>query len=322
MPYEFEAPRIVRRIDLPRVGDLSAFEEARQSELEAEWEEEIIGPDDTRTLLKDTTPIPHRFICRLFTQIKGGVAWGTGLLISTRHVLTVAHNIIFQDKQNPGIVHEALRVKVWPAYNGALANPLNWTPFGADTVLRSRCSVPRDWPKGFSRENDYALITLNEELGQKKFRSLSNRPLGFWGDVLNGGMTRVETTSPAALAGQPLLVSGYPTDKCRTIPLSTVSTCGEAERASTQWRAGGKALAPGPGPTKLLRYDADTKEGMSGGPVWRLDTSTGTRSLVGIHAGKGTGPFNEAVCITDEVYTTLQSWGWAPAAPFVTKGRK
>jgi V8-like Glu-specific endopeptidase len=59
-------------------------------------EQEIFGDDD-RILVHDTTAVPFRFICHihcLFKNPSGGEpirTYGSGTLISDRHVLTAAH---------------------------------------------------------------------------------------------------------------------------------------------------------------------------------------------------------------------------------------
>ena len=313
MRYEFETARVVRRVELPRVGDRSAWEED-------EIDQEIFKPD-TRAMVKDTTTIPHRFICRLLVRTtdslkREGHIWGTGFLIGNRHVLTAAHNIIATDGSGKRL--NSLEIKVIPGCNHGLTNPLNWTPFGSLTVTGPDCRVPMDYQAAFNKPGypnavhrafDYGLITLREEIGQKKFGSLKGRPLGFWGDVATGGFTFLRETTTAEAAGKSIYVCGYPTDKCKTkqqrTPLVS-SDCEPVQRASTQWMSMGK-LQPASS-DRLIAYTADSFHGMSGGPVWHYD-SAGLRHCVGVHRGAGDG-LNEAVVITKEVLEQLRKWGW------------
>ena len=171
MRYEFESKRMGRRIEPPRIGDLSAFRAA------AEFEEEIYPPD-TRALVKDTTTIPHRFICRLLVSTldrmkRAGHQWGTGFLIGPKHILTAAHNIIATDGNTAGPERlTTTEIKIVPGCNHGLTNPLNWTPFGTLSVIVPDCRVPMDYLAGFNRPGfpndlhrqfDFGLITLGED---------------------------------------------------------------------------------------------------------------------------------------------------------------
>ena len=84
-------PTIMRH---PKLGYLHVYPPQRRARPQSEVESEVIGVADTRGFVKDTTPVPYRFICWLaltFIHPVTGAALtgrGTGTLISARHVLT------------------------------------------------------------------------------------------------------------------------------------------------------------------------------------------------------------------------------------------
>lgn len=301
--FEFENGQSARSAGPPRPGDDTAFRE---------FEAEIIDKDN-RTLVKDTTPIPYRFICRLYIQMaeqgkkasKRKQYVGTGILIGNRHVLTVAHNIV---RQENGVVLEAEKIKVAPGYNGALANPLNWTPFGTATVDRTDCYTEHQ-ANGFKDSSDYSLIVLKEDLGLKTPAALKGAPLGFWGDKKLGGLTVVRATTGEQAQGTSVILCGYQADKCRTISIGEVTECDEAGRGSTQWSSDGRISGCVGGSCKgmtVVMHDADACHGASGAPLWTIDPN-GIRALIALHRG-GENDSNYAVCLTEAVLTKVKYW--------------
>src|SRR5262249_47616961 len=118
-----------------------------------EQEEEIIGTRDDRTRIRKTTVIPYRWICFLEMDFPTMTGWGSGVLISPRHVLTCGHNLVDHDT---GTV--ALSIKVYPG-----CDRVSNRPFGFQTSTTWRTSD--EWRAGPDARFDYGLITLPNPIG-------------------------------------------------------------------------------------------------------------------------------------------------------------
>jgi V8-like Glu-specific endopeptidase len=169
-----------------------------------------------------------------------------------------------------------------------------------------------------NRQFDIALITLASPIGDAVF---GGRRLGWWGDTRGGGDTRQTVLATSKLNGTAANVSGYPADKCNGAQLrdehactgaaqhpASPTTCAPIDRGSTQWRSFATIRQPvAPGAPGMIRYEMDTEGGHSGSPVWLRWKST--RWLLGIHRGVDcTSGFNEAVRMTDALWTLIRSW--------------
>lgn len=303
-----------------------------------ELEDEIIGRGDSRSPVKDTTKMPYRWICQIIATVqdpamKGGAPTpfiGTGLLISPRHVLTAAHTVWFQ---KDGGVYRAKQVEVSPGRSRGSK------PFGTYRVTGAK--FPKEYaPVTAGSCYDYALLTLDESIGGKRFKAIGNEPLAYWGSGLKGHDTRLEYVEPAALRKKAVHVVGYAGDKCGFLPIVPFkpgdrcydgrSTPGDATlkqclknglAGSAQYGDKGRVLdMRSGGPAQYLIYDADTCGAQSGAPVWMQ--SGGKRYLVGIHTGafhqaKGTcadatagarGDANRAIRIDRTVLRNVMSW--------------
>jgi len=121
--------------------------------------------------------IPYRWVCRLEVydnDLRRVVGYGTGLLISDRHVLTSA-----------SVIHDFSRdrrrysVRVTPGYE------FGTEAFGSTTASRARVS-PRFSPETKDASADYGLLTLSRPLGSATYPSIGKAALGSWGGPSHG----------------------------------------------------------------------------------------------------------------------------------------
>ena len=294
---------------------------------QAEDAEVILGTDD-RVMVADTTPIAFRFVCcldLLFTHPTDPSLTvhlrGSGTLISDRHVLTAAHNIL---NTLPGLrTHgrrTAARVFAQPGRNGRVL------PFGESRSRTLRVSP--EWTAAPNREFDFGLITLEDAIGAVAQPTLGGAPLGFWSHPRLGGGTHFRPLEVTFLPGRPVNLDGYPADKCGTRPANRPATRAEiaactgtapgnarlTDVGSRQWRSFGNVVAASPAAApRLITYDLDSAAGHSGGPIWlRWERF---RNIVGIHTGGFRNPApppafiaNRGVRITNDMLRQIREW--------------
>jgi V8-like Glu-specific endopeptidase len=259
---------------------------------------EILPPDERR-YWGGTRAVPYRWICSLEVYRSnpkwgghGQARWllhgkGTGVLIGADCVLTAAHVLWREENGEPRRVD---RVVVSPARDGKTK------PFGSVDAADWRAASGWDARRP-QRRFDFALIRLKEAIGNKTFRTLNNRSLGWWGSASLGGGTSLKPLKPDWLKDRRVITTGYPGDKCGTRSLASQAAIQRCARdqpelwASTQWWAEGKVTAVRPA-VGLLHHTIDTHEGQSGSPVWYYwrDAKRGRsrRWLVGLHVAPGT----------------------------------
>ncbi|HZK04759.1 MAG TPA: trypsin-like peptidase domain-containing protein [Actinomycetaceae bacterium] len=267
---------------------------------------EVLHSPDGRTRIVDTTLVPWRWVCHLdITYLDPGERYaekkqaGTGVLIGPRHVLTAAHNLLSDDGRL-----KTQSIRVTPGRNGSRK------PFGTIDAASWK-THPRWVQKGKSnRDFDYALITLDDSIGTRKFSALQNRPLGYWSDPKWGAGSALGGLAVAQLDGITVNVAGYAGDK----PAGTLwSGKGTAKRATEV--AGGKLRNR----ERVVMHDVDTGKGQSGGPMWVWYSKSGRRNLVGVHvapaevlavdaSGNTRRTHNLAVRISDDVIKQLNAW--------------
>ena len=269
-----------------------------------EPEHEVLHTPDQRRQVTNTDAVPFRFICHLEMRAVDTIntmvtarSSATGVLVGPRHVLTTGHTLLSQQGR-----FKATRAVVSPGLNGSSS------PFGRveGTVFRTH----RNWSRNGQEDDDYdyGMIILKEAIGEKRFSSLGNKPLGWWGDATNGGGTRLERLDPAALNNVTVHVAGYPND----------------QPAGTMWMSSGHATPlrdPQGRITTMARrlpHDADTHASQSGSPVW-IGTENNPRFLIGLHhaaidlvlarpTGRQKQRSNVAIRVTREFLRQVAAW--------------
>jgi glutamyl endopeptidase len=269
-----------------------------------EPEREVLHSPDQRKQVNNTDAVPFRFICHLelravdttnTTVVARSIA--TGVLVGPRHVLTAGHTLLAQRGR-----FKVTDAWVSPGLNGSTR------PFGR--VEGASFRTHPDWFRNGKEDDDfdYGMIILKDAIGEKRFSSLGNKPLGWWGDPANGGGTRLERLDPAALNNVTVNVAGYPND----------------QPAGTMWMSTGQATPlrdPQGRITTMARrlpHNADTHKSQSGAPVW-IGTENNPRFLIGLHHAAidlvVTGPqgpqkrrSNVAIRVTREFLRQIAAW--------------
>lgn len=239
-------------------------------------EQEIIGTVDHRTPVPNTTLVPFRWICRIESKTQNGRSYGSGILIGPRHILTCAH--VIYPLQN---LYRTEEILVAPAQNSSDK------PFG-----RYRANgwvVHPQWMRGRQADCsfDYGLIRLRENIANKNFARLQNRPLGHWGSASNGHQSQFRPAQQT-LSGQIIRHAGYPGDKdteARRMYSSRGPVIGSATLTECGANFQGTIFRTVRAEARMLVHEADTHEAQSGGPLWTYDSNTQERLLVGLHQG-------------------------------------
>ncbi len=237
-------------------------------------EQEIIGKDDTRQKV-DATRIPFRWICSLKPRFRDPDSFdaidfdaGTGVLIDAQYVLTAAHNVYAEITGSKGTKDKrrALLVRVCPGRNGA-------TDFPFGEVEAADFRYLKAFEKDLDSRWDFALIKLKTAIGNQKFKSLNNQPLGWWGSKDWGAGTMIAALGRDYLQNKVVNVSGYPNDKNHEqhIAYDIVNNANPTVKGTKI--------------PELITYLVDTKLGQSGAPVWRYLPDSKTRYLVAVHHG-------------------------------------
>ncbi|MEM9091074.1 MAG: trypsin-like peptidase domain-containing protein [Cyanobacteria bacterium P01_F01_bin.53] len=232
--------------------------------------------------ISNTKDAPWRWVCSIYVSFPkkvypAGISrgnrsakdarFGTGVLISPRHVLTVAHNILGLDSRNRRI--EPSRIEISPGRNDAKFRP---NQFG--TYRHRRYFIPQKFSQRATSHQgapfDIALIELRSKPGNKK-------KLGWWGRESDSALRRVTGTFRAHLKTRQVCIAGYPYSK-DSEEFTEYST-----PAGLPYHDFGYVHSLYP---NMLTYCAWGESGMSGGPVWIENKSSGQRYLVGIHQGR------------------------------------
>jgi hypothetical protein len=259
-----------------------------------------LGRTLKRKAVRDTTTTPYRWICAIDAQFPPSQrmlpsAQGTGFLISPRHVLTSASNVVriqppFKESHpKNGIRIDAQKVTVTPALDGRPGLGRKRAPVGSIELQAPAWWIPDQYFTDLSLKWDIALLTLPQELP-----SLRGMPYGYWGDTRFAPRTTIRASTNESLSGKTLTTSGYTDGRCfDEVPPPTASnpypqttdpySIGK-RGTSLQWETFGRVQPGHPGPAEwgILWYDSASCYGMEGAPVW---ANTGDLQLVAIHGG-------------------------------------
>ena len=251
----------------PEWFDATADTEAPEQELDTKCTDSgvgIIGRDD-RQPVTNRHDVPFRWICQLWIRRRdsnGNVTdtGATGVLVSPRHVLTAAHAIKEdkKDDRNQWVSYEATQIRVVPARDGGDR------PFDTyDVKLPAQIAPGWTSRSAAGSEHDYALLTLSTAAGDKTFASLGNQKLCYWGSAACPQATAVRQ-DPKSLAGATGITAGYPNDRGGAETLFT-----------TSGQLGGVVRT-----RRFMNFAADACQGQSGSPVWVI--AGGEYRLVGL----------------------------------------
>lgn len=232
----------------------------------------VIGNDD-RTRVKNTFQIPYQWIVRVALR-KGGkeVDYGTGFLVSDRHVLTAAH-----------VIEKA--AKDSSMYDISVKIAFNWDTDLGEFVGKNPRIATQYKTMSSASPYDYGLLTLSGSPGAKKLSKLKNRVLGHFARG---------SVSAQNIQGATGHTAGYPTEKDRL--------------ARKMWEASGRLRFTGDRPldaAPFLNYSGDTTKGQSGSPVWIQDS--GGMQLIGMAIVAGERS-NTVLRLTDAVWTQIDAW--------------
>lgn len=279
-------------------------------------EEEIIGPDDTRSRITNLISPPYRWICSIKTTFFSATtsntsitAEGTGLLIGDRFILTAAHILHYHFPGHGTLT--AKRVLVYPGRNGASRT------FGVYGYESFR--YLNKWKNSLDSRFDFAIIKLKRAPGTRNFPSKTGRrPLGWWGNPSLGYGTIIKGGGKHIFANRKINLSGYPSKEPGT-GKNIVSS-------PTQWISFDylHQITPryrGKSANEMISYKNDATKSQSGSPIWTYDNHTGERNLVAIHhgvcksgwngcyrPGSSQESYNLGVHISTSVRNQIQQW--------------
>lgn len=234
---------------------------------------------DNREQVMNTMLAPWRMNAYLEVRdLTGNLYVGrcSGWFIGPHTVITNAH-CIYNPEKYTWTGHYAKRIRVFPGKNGDSVAPYGYQD---STVFKVNPAwIPLAEIKSPESEAaDYAAIILpNDDLGN----IVGFYRYGYFNDAFLMNRSNIH-------------LSGYP---------------GDVSPPRTQWVSTGSPFTISP---NLLGYPLYTYEGSSGSPVWYDDPSYGP-VVVAIHGYGDNQSINIGVRITQNVATTLQSWGAAYA---------
>lgn len=238
---------------------------------------------------------PFSAVCRIEVRTaKGDISGGSGVLISRYHVLTCAHVLYAREDPNPRKVtvlpnHDGKDDKRKPIEANAWAVKPGWS-----------------WSECRTADNDLAIIRLARKSDADFFS--------------------VQNFNPAIIGNGPITLAGYPSffpkDKAYFMYRSQGEVLGgfgllccadawpkkfnppPAKRMDRDTRTD---FFPINDRMKLIGHKLETKDNMSGGPMWIMVNKTPV--LVALHAGViDEGVNKKAVLLNSSVRALINDW--------------
>ena len=294
------------------------------------------GKDDRRPVAFPAN-VPWRWICRIKVD---GLWAGTGVLISSRHVLTAGH-VVYGDKNDSGGFRynsKARSLSVSPAFDGHLLKRdrqfNEHAPFGIWPVDMSRIFMPPCYTHNqeisagppTNEDCDLAVLTLKTAIGTRKFTAKKTvlekgrrkhifrdfDPLGYWGiDDHN----RIEAYTPSISDTFRFFTGGYPGSHKGIMQ----HVSGEVDNSLISIRFNQRYKYTVDLFHNRFAHMADTTPGQSGSPVWRRESpNSEVRRMVGVITVAGE-TYNEGVALTPGFLQDIADW--APGT-FSYKGQR
>ena len=239
---------------------------------------------------------PFSAVCRIEVRTaKGGISTGSGVLISRHHVLTCAHVLYDREDPNPR------KVTVLPNHDGPDEKR---KPIPADGWV---VKPGWQWSQCRTGDDDLAIIRLTRKADAD-----------FW---------PVQPFNPSVIGSGPIMLAGYPAffpkDKALFMYRSQGEVLGgfrilccadawpkkfNAQQPDKQKdQVSRTKFLPIDDSMKLIGHKLDTKESMSGGPMWIMDNKKPV--LVALHAGDIDGGANKkAVLLNHSVRALINDW--------------
>ncbi|MBA3572705.1 MAG: hypothetical protein H0W34_12225 [Pyrinomonadaceae bacterium] len=184
-----------------------------------ELEQELSDQDR----VDDTRGTPWRWICSIRVDFPEQVirfandtpatsTFGTGLLVTPRHVLTSAH--LFHALEKRGghfFVVPPKEITVVPGRDDERVNPRPFRSYRGQLL-----GIPQKFRElAYRRASapfDYAALRLNKAVGDKTFLKLDKRRLGWWGKAYDYYMRPVAGNFRQDLEDRKVNVAGYPSE--------------------------------------------------------------------------------------------------------------
>lgn len=280
--------------------------------------------EDRRTPVFRTRLTPFRWICKLQVVAREGndrsYSEGSGILIGDRFVLTAAHVLMEAVRRRDGTVvqRDVSAVVVIPGLTAIRGQPGNQLPFGWTSGRRIRIhpGYRRVFLRGLRTPSaiDFGLVELEDPMGNRRFPSLNNRRLGWWGSRTDGDHTVIRPVGHKVLKKLRVNVAGYPGDKCRDQPRkgsiddAALNVCTASDRGSMQWWSFDRVQDAGDSDVAFQKMELShgLAPGTSGGAVWVRWQAR--RNLLGVVHACQPGADSSAVRLTNEVNRQLQTW--------------
>ncbi|MFX1569449.1 MAG: trypsin-like serine protease [Promethearchaeota archaeon] len=218
----------------------------------------IIGTDD-RVRVTSSTSYPWSTVVRLHITWGTYNTFATGALIDKNHVLTAGHCVYSHTHGG-----WADSIKVVPGEDNGNE------PYGYAWAIKMRCYD--DWKNFASPEHDFALLTLDRDIG-----------------LTTGWMGLYTTLSSSSTYSELLYTAGYPAELDNGRNMYWTNDYGYEANEYNHW------------------YYLDTSDGQSGGPIWIYDNglpyilSVVTSGVVGLNINYGTR-------INQNKYYCIDNW--------------